>query len=111
SRPKKDRDTLTLACNPTPADGCRPDCPPNPDGGPRELVLTVGPTGTDLDNGWTGSSHNFILVPNGEIHGCLTSCDSTTDTVCDFEAVTGDGTPTGATFGAPLPLLASNTPV
>jgi hypothetical protein len=83
----------------------------NPDGGPKELVLTIGPSGTDLDNGWTGSSHNFILVPNGKVDGCLTNCNSGSDTVCDFNAATGEGTPTGATFGAPLPLLAANVPV
>ena len=114
AKPKKDRDALRLGCNPNPSNAdCPPPptCPPNLDGGPSQLVLTVGRTGTDLDNGWTGSSHNFILVPNGEIVGCLSGCDSAGDTLCDFDATTGDGTPTGATFGAPLPLLAANVPV
>jgi hypothetical protein len=122
AKPKSDLDKLKLTCNPNPTDaGCGTttttipggggSCAANPAGGPKELVLTIGQSGTDLDNGWTGSSHNFILVPNGKIDGCLTNCDSSTDTVCDFAAPTGKDTPTGATFGAPLPLLASNTPV
>jgi hypothetical protein len=115
AKPKNDLDKLKLTCNPNPSDtdcgGGPPTCVANPDGGPKELVLTIGPSGTDLDNGWTGSSHNFILVPNGKVDGCLTNCNSASDTVCDFNAQTGEGTPTGATFGAPLPLLASNVPV
>jgi len=122
AKPKNDSDNLKLTCTPNPSDtGCGTTtttipggggtCVANPDGGPKELVLTIGPSGTDLDNGWTGSSHNFILVPNGQIDGCLTNCNSGSDTVCDFNATTGEGTPTGATFGAPLPLLASNVPV
>ena len=121
AKPKNDADVLKLTCTPNPSDtGCgtttttlpgNGTCAANPDGGPKELVLTIGPSGTDLDNGWTGSSHNFILVPNGKIDGCLTNCNSGDDTICDFAAPTGANTPTGATFGAPLPLLASNTPV
>jgi hypothetical protein len=49
-------------------------------------VLTIGQQGTDLDNGWTGSSHNFILVPNGVLDGCLSNCNSGSDTLCDFNA-------------------------
>jgi hypothetical protein len=65
-----------------------PVCAANPDGGPKELVLTIGQSGTDLDNGWTGSSHNFILVPNGKLDGCLSNCNSGSDTLCDFNAGT-----------------------
>jgi hypothetical protein len=72
AKPKNDLDKLKLTCNPNPTDtGCdgttNPTCAANPAGGPKELVLTIGPSGTDLDNGWTGSSHNFILVPNGKV--------------------------------------------
>jgi hypothetical protein len=114
--PKNDLDKLKLTCNPNQANtGCDgtggTTCAANPNGGPKELVLTIGQTGTDLDNGWTGNSHNFILVPNGVLDGCLTNCNSGSDTVCDFNATVGAGTPNGVTFGAPLPLLAANTPV
>src|SRR5262249_17325095 len=37
---------------------------------PYELTLTVPATGSDLDEGWTGISHNFP-VPNGStLHYC-----------------------------------------
>lgn len=121
--PKNDIDILKLTCLPNLTnDGCGGTttttipgscgtCPANPQGGPSNLVLTIGPTGTDLDNGWTGSSHNFILVPNGKIDGCLTNCDGASDNDCDFFAQTGPGTGSGELFGAPLPLLTSNVPV
>jgi len=129
AKPKNDADVLKLTCLPNPAnEGCDAPatcdpgntctestagtkCAANPDGGPNRLSLVIGETGTDLDNGWTGSSHNFILVPNGRIDGCLTGCNSGSDTECDFAATTGAGTRSGPAFGAPLPLLAANVPV
>jgi hypothetical protein len=50
-------------------------------------------------------------VPNGKIVGCLSNCNSRQRHAVRLHAATGAGTPTGATFGAPLPLLASNVPV
>lgn len=115
-KPKNDIDKLNLTCLPNPnSTGCDGNntgtCPANSAGGPNRLKLTIGPSGTDLDNGWTGSSHNFILVPNGVVDGCLTECDSASDPECTFNAAIGEGTRNGVSFGAPLPLLASNVPV
>jgi hypothetical protein len=112
ARPKKDVDTLTLVCKPNSSPTAAPGSglPANPTAGPRARA-DDRPTGTDLDNGWTGSSHNFILVPNGKIDGCLSNCNSGSDTLCDFNARPARARRTGATFGAPLPLLASNVPV
>jgi hypothetical protein len=87
-------------------------CQGNPDGGPDQVVLTVGPSGSDLDNGWTGSSHNFIVVPNGKIGLCVTGgCNDAGQTTCNVTGPVGPGTISGETFGAPLPLFASNVPV
>jgi hypothetical protein len=119
AKPKKDKDKIKLICklnNPV-DDQCGgniPVCPTtcaNPDGGPSRLVLTIANTGTDLDNGWTGNSHNFPLVPGGVLDMCLTGCNETSDTVCDVCGKIGPGTGTGVQFGAPLPLFANNVPV
>jgi hypothetical protein len=125
AKPKKDRDVIQLACVKTATEdpGCGggttttttlpPDtCQGNPDGGPDQVVLTVGPSGSDLDNGWTGSSHNFIVVPNGKIGLCVTGgCNDAGQTTCNVTGPVGPGTISGETFGAPLPLFASNVPV
>ena len=55
-----------------------PECAVNPDGGPRALTLTVGPGGGDLDQGFSGRSHNFITVPGATLTYCLTGCNATT---------------------------------
>jgi hypothetical protein len=97
-------------------------CPP----GQKELVLTVPVAdrahpelgnGSDLDNGWTGTSHNFPVIGGSTLKYCLSGCDGTTTFDCQAGGTTaangGDPTQTlnGATFGAPLPLLAANVPV
>jgi hypothetical protein len=71
--------------------------------------------GSDLDNGWTGTSHNFPVIDGSSLKYCLTGCDSVSTFDCELSgttAVSGDSNPlNGATFGAPLPLLAANVPV
>ncbi len=78
---------------------------------PAQLTLTVPDEGSDLDNGWTGSSHNFPIVNGSSLKYCLTGCDGTSDTTCEGVGSTGDGSLNGPTFGAPLPLLAANVAV
>lgn len=116
AKPKKDKDKLVLRCKTRGTDpeciGGSP-CAPNTAGGFREVVLRVAGQGTDLDNGWTGISHNFPVTPNATIHLCLSGaqCDNSPTATCDAAAPTGGGTPNGPAFGAPLPLLAASTPV
>jgi hypothetical protein len=74
----------------------------------KRLTLTVPPTGSDLDNGWTGISHNFPIINGSSLHYVLSCPDGVN---CTGSGMTGPGTPNGMTFGAPLPLLAANTPV
>ncbi|HWP67500.1 MAG TPA: hypothetical protein VNO26_16505 [Candidatus Limnocylindria bacterium] len=115
TKPRSDADKIPFVCNPSPpecdASGRTVDCPANPAGGPDQLTLVVAQTGNDLDNGWTGISQNFAVTPNGSLNVCLSECDATSDTLCTANGAVGEGTPNGATFGAPLPLLASNVPV
>jgi hypothetical protein len=121
AKPKADPDVLKLICVKNDANtGCgtttttlpNGQCPGNPDGGPNQVVLTVGPSGSDLDNGWTGSSHNFIVVPNGKLGLCVTGgCNDADQTTCNINGPIGPGTISGDTFGAPLPLFAANVPV
>src|SRR5262245_58383205 len=88
-------------------------CAPRSDGAnlPNQITLQVPSTGSDLDNGWTGSSHNFPIIQGSTLKYCLSNCDVTGDTLCDGSGTTGDGSLNGPTFGAPLPLLASGVPV
>jgi hypothetical protein len=113
----KDKDKITFLCNPCPTGDCSgggggATCPKNTAGGPDELVLTIATSGTDLDNGWTGGSHNFPLVYNGTLKMCLANCDGTSDTTCDANGTIGEtNSLNGVYFGTPLPLFASNVPV
>lgn len=102
----KDRDRLSLRCVPNRGAGV---CPANPAGGPRELSMIVGSEGTDLDNGWTGISHNFPVPANATLRMCLAGCDTTTNPAC-VEDEAASVTVSGRTFGAPLPLLAAGVP-
>jgi len=115
TKPKKDGDKITFVCNPSPpecdASTRTISCPANAAGGPDQLTLVVAASGNDLDNGWTGVSQNFAVTPNGSINVCLSECDTSSDTECTGNGAVGDGTLNGLTFGAPLPLLASNVPV
>jgi hypothetical protein len=107
AKPKKDKDVLKVRCVPNTGGG---ECPANPQGGPRELQLLAASSGTDLDNGWTGTSHNFPVVSNSELRVCLTGCGATSNPQCTEDEAQTNAV-NGATFGAPLPLLAANTPV
>ena len=105
--PRRDVDTVHLRCVPNVGGG---QCPANPAGGPRELRLTTPGVGTDLDNGFTGLSHNFPVPSNARLRVCLAGCDGSSDTRCaEDEAATK--TANAKTFGAPLPLLAVGAPV
>ena len=86
-------------------------CVPNPSGGPSQLTLTSQQLGTDLDNGWTGTSHDFPIVVGSKVSMCLSNCNLSDDPICDGDGAVGAGTTNGLTFGAPLPLFAAGTPV
>ncbi|HKA29932.1 MAG TPA: hypothetical protein VKH82_11180 [Candidatus Binatia bacterium] len=107
AKPKKDKDVLKVRCVPNAGGG---QCPANPAGGPRELQLLAASSGTDLDNGWTGSSQNFPVVSNSELRVCLTGCGATSNPQCTEDEAQTNAV-NGATFGSPLPLLAANIPV
>ena len=107
SKPKRDSDVLVLRCVPNRGAG---QCPVNAGGGPRELSMTVEPTGTDLDSGWTGTSHNFPQVSGSVLRMCLTGCDASTNPSCLEDQASTDQV-NGRTFGPPLPLLSLGTGV
>jgi hypothetical protein len=86
-------------------------CPREAPGLPGELDFTVATSGSDLDEGWTGTSHNFPVIQGSTLRYCLSDCNGTTDTLCDGSGETGENTLNGPTFGAPLPLLAAGIPV
>jgi hypothetical protein len=70
----------------------------------------VAPEGTDLDNGWSGLSHNFPVVFGTALTVCLSGCDTTTTSRCtENEAATDQAN--GRTFGPPIPLFAAGVPV
>jgi hypothetical protein len=83
----------------------------NPDGGPDGLVVTVAESGTDLDNGWTGTAMNFPTPANARLDLCMSGCDGSARSVCTLNGSTGRCSLNGAVFGPPLPLLASNVPI
>src|SRR5206468_508647 len=76
-KPKKDPDTFMLVCSgtgtgcphPTTTPTCQAPtscanpCAKNTSGGPDQIDLVSAATGSDLDNGWTGISHNFPTPP------------------------------------------------
>src|SRR5438132_2905985 len=113
-KPKVDTDKLVLKCTP-PIGGTTTttiqSCPANPQGGPDEADLSTADTGTDLDNGWTGISHNFPVDPRATLKLCLSGCDASTNPVCDLMGPVGAGSINGATFGPPLPLIAQGVAV
>ena len=101
--------TTTLAC----VAGAVPDasCPPNAAGGPDEVIFTTLDHGTDLDNGWTGVSHNFPVPANSQLRFCLSGCDAAGTTPCTANGPTGAGSLNTDTFGPPLPLIAGGVAV
>ena len=106
-KPKADPDKLILRCVPNAGVG---QCLANPNGGARAVQMTVPGSGTDLDNGWTGISHNFPVVRGATIQMCLQGCDVTANSQCTEEEMSTEQT-NGAFFGAPIPLLAAGVPV
>jgi hypothetical protein len=90
---------------------CGPVCSRSEPGLPMELTMDVPAVGSDLDNGFTGESHNFPVVYGSSLNFCVSDCDGTTDTSCNTCGLVGPGTKNGPTFGAPLPLLSNNVPV
>jgi hypothetical protein len=115
-RPRRDPDVLRLVCNP-PAGGCGGAgaglaCPANGAADqPNEIRFTVAAAGTDLDNGRTGTSHNFPTPAATRFQMCLAGCDASTAAACTTSLPTGPGTFNGTTFGAPLPLFTAGIPV
>jgi hypothetical protein len=108
---KTDKNKLMLVCKqgaPTPVGK---SCPDNPAGGPRQLDFTIAATGTDLDTGFSGVSHNFPVISGAKLSLCLTDCDKTTNPVCKASGPTGKDSLNSATFGPPLPLFAAGVPV
>ncbi|HLK11598.1 MAG TPA: hypothetical protein VKW76_09470 [Candidatus Binatia bacterium] len=114
SKPKVDRNTVFLRCIPssgTTTTTLPSLCQPNSAGGPRELDFVTAATGSDLDNGTTGTSHNFPIPQNSTLKYCLSGCDGAGTPSCQASGSTGKGSLNGEDFGAPLPLFASNVPV
>jgi hypothetical protein len=115
SKPKKDKDVIALICNP--GGGTVPTfkgCPANGDPAaenPNTIVSTSLSTGSDLDNGWTGTSFNFPVIEGLAVTACITGCDKTTDPTCDLNGPGGPGSPNGSSLGPPLPLVAGGVPV
>jgi len=111
----KDKDKFTFAC--LPAEGGGLECENNTSGdgqGPRQLNLAVVGSGSDLDNGISGQSHNFPVPVGTTLRYCLSGCDGT-NPVCDANGPTGgkEGVDSlnGGTFGPPLPLFSAGVPV
>jgi hypothetical protein len=72
--------------------------------------MVVASSGTDLDNGWTGISHNFPVPGGATLRMCLAGCDAGTNPTCMEDEAATDLVKT-PTFGPPLPLLAAGVPV
>ncbi|HLY38435.1 MAG TPA: helix-turn-helix domain-containing protein, partial [Candidatus Binatia bacterium] len=109
--PRVDRDDVVLECDPA---GSKPAvaasaCPANPRG-PDTLVMTVKSDGTDLDNGWTGTSQNLPIPGGTKLTMCLAGCTDGGDPRCDATVTTGAGTANGTTFGPPLPVFVAGVP-
>lgn len=90
---------------------CGFPCTRETPGLPAQLSMLVPETGSDLDNGNSGQSHNFPVVNGSSLNFCMSDCDGSTDMECNTCGLVGATTPNGPTFGAPLPLLTNNVPV
>lgn len=106
-RGRKDVDRLVLRCVPNAGAA---QCPANAAGGPREVALAIAPEGTDLDNGWTGTSHNFPIPVGATLRLCLAGCDAGTNPECTEDQAATEQV-NGVAFGSPIPLLAAGIPV
>jgi hypothetical protein len=84
-------------------------CPPNPAGGPNEIVLTSTSNGSDLDLGITGTLHDIRPPVGSELRACLTGCGTASQPQCAADG-TAD-TPIGSAFASPLPVIAAGLPV
>jgi hypothetical protein len=102
----RDRDVVRLRCVPNRGAG---QCPANPAGGPREVHMVVAASGTDLDNGVTGLSHNFPVPSASVLRMCVTGCDVSSNPSCVQDEAATDAVQAD-TFGPPLPLLAGGIP-
>jgi hypothetical protein len=118
SKKDKDKDKVTLICchDAAACQGGTSACTlnaacSNSSGGPDQICLTTADKGTDLDNGWTGVSHNFPVDPRATLQLCLSGCDASSNPICDANGPVGAGSLNGATFGPPLPLIAQGVPV
>jgi hypothetical protein len=126
-KPRQDVNTFFLRCLPCVGSSCTttttlPTCAKNAAGGPSEFDLVVGPTpggSSELDNGTTGTSHNFAIPQGSTLSFCLSGCSSSSP-MCQATGTTGKpaagatvgkGGVNGTTFGAPLPLFAAGVPV
>jgi hypothetical protein len=117
------KNTLLVRCLPCTGASCgttTTTIPPTCAADQKELVLTTPVAdrghpelgnGSDLDNGWTGTSHNFPVIGGSSLHYCVSGCDGVSTFACQASGATGAGTPNGPTFGAPLPLLTTGVPV
>ena len=116
-KPKRDKNKLKLVCLPggtTTSTTLPGGCPSNGDaaaGNPNQVVTTALPSGSDLDNGWTGTSFNFPVIQDLQVTACLSNCDKTTDPTCDVNGPTGPTSPNSPTLGPPLPLVAGGVAV
>ena len=114
TKPRTDKDTFQLICLPRTVacgDGGGTQCTREAPGLPAKMLLQVPDAGSDLDNGFSGDSHNFTITSQSKLNYCLTGCDATSNPVCSANGATGEGTENGPTFGAPLPLLSNGVPV
>ncbi len=111
TKPRTDKDTFTLICNPRSESCGATQCSREATGLPNEIALEVPSIGTDLDTGYTGQSHNFTIVQGAKLDYCLSGCDASANPACTGQGATGPGTPNGRTFGAPLPLFSVGVPV
>src|SRR5262249_57458209 len=98
---------LVVQCLPAGTGPSIVSCPKRESPGlPSQITLTV-PTadrahpelgnGSDLDNGWTGTSHNFPVIGGSSLKYCLSGCDGTSTFECT-------GTPTPPSHRAPTSL-------
>ena len=105
-KPKKDKDVIKVRCVPNTGGG---ECPANPAGGPRELqLLPRRPAPTS-----TTAGRRLAELPRGlELRAARVPDRMRGDLEpAVYRGRSADDAVNGATFGAPLPLLAANTPV
>ncbi len=102
---KTDKDKLVLRCS-----RGSTSCPTNAAGGPNEFQFDIKEHGGDLDNGWTGQSHNNPIVFGTKFRMCLKDCNASSSPACT-EDVDYTNRVNSGTFGAPLPLVAASVPV